>query len=310
MAAVADARLPELVELPYLNPADLDPLLAEEIGVWRREFAWDFQPSADLLRRFLQSRSLYGCALRAGGEVLGYAYHVCEGHKGLIGDLYLRNGFATLGNEALLLGGVVQSLISTPGVRRIESQLMMLRAAPPQQIPFGRYLKRHDRLFMLIRRDAVLRLPPHPPALNVTLLPWAERFQEDIAHVLAGSYKGHVDSEINDQYRTIPGARHFLTNIVRFPGCGRFSPVASLVALDQRTRRVCGICLCSLVSADSGHITQLCVLPALRGARLGYDLLHHALLRLSDLGCTSVSLTVTCSNLEAIRLYESAGFRT
>ncbi|MGH9652604.1 MAG: GNAT family N-acetyltransferase, partial [Bryobacteraceae bacterium] len=80
--------------------------------------------------------------------------------------------------------------------------------------------------------------------------------------------------------------------------------------LDQRTRRVCGICLCSLVSADSGHITQLCVLPALRGARLGYDLLHHALLRLSDLGCTSVSLTVTCSNLEAIRLYESAGFRT
>ncbi|MGH9771862.1 MAG: GNAT family N-acetyltransferase [Candidatus Acidiferrales bacterium] len=39
-------------------------------------------------------------------------------------------------------------------------------------------------------------------------------------------------------------------------------------------------------------------------------MLHHALLRLSDLGCTSVSLTVTCSNLEAIRLYESAGFRT
>lgn len=310
MAAVADARLPELVELPHLSAADLDPLLEEEIGVWRREFAWDFQPSADLLRRFLQTRSLYGCALRDDGEILGYVYHVCEGHKGLIGDLYLRNGFATAGNEALLLGGAVQSLIATPGVRRIESQLMMLRAAAPQQIPFGRHLKRHDRLFMMIRREAVLRLPPNPPALNVMLLPWAERFQEDIAHVLAGSYKGHVDSEINDQYRTIPGARHFLTNIVRFPGCGRFSPVASLVAVDQRTRRVCGICLCSLVSADSGHITQLCVLPALRGARLGYDLLHHALLRLSDLGCSSVSLTVTCSNREAIRLYESVGFRT
>jgi len=27
-------------------------------------------------------------------------------------------------------------------------------------------------------------------------------------------------------------------------------------------------------------------------------------------GCTSVSLTVTCSNVEAIRLYESIGFQT
>jgi ribosomal protein S18 acetylase RimI-like enzyme len=33
-------------------------------------------------------------------------------------------------------------------------------------------------------------------------------------------------------------------------------------------------------------------------------------MRLADIGCTSTSLTVTCSNLEAIRLYESAGFRS
>lgn len=310
MAAVADPRLPELIELPHLDASSLEPLFAEEIGIWQRQFDWDFRPSADLLRRFLQSRSLYGYALRADGEIGGYSYYVCEGHKGLIGDFYLRSELASPGNEALLLGGVVQSLISTPGVRRIESQLMMLRAASPQYIPFGRYLKRHDRLFMRIRRDAVSNLRTRPPAVNVTFLPWAERFQEDIARVVAGSYKGHVDSEINDQYRTVPGARHFLTNIVRFPGCGRFSPPASLVAVDQLTRRICGICLSSLVSAESGHITQLCVLPAVRGAGLGYEMLRLALLRLAELGCTSMSLTVTCSNLEAIRLYESAGFRS
>lgn len=309
MAAVADPRLPELIELPHLNASDLDPLLAEEIGVWQRQFAWDFRPSADLLRRFLQTRSLYGYALRADGEIGGYAYHVCEGHKGLIGDFYLRSELISPGNEALLLGGVVQSLISTPGVRRIESQLMMLRTASSQQLPFGRYLKRHDRLFMQIQRDAALNLRINPPSVNIVFLPWAERFQEDIARVVAGSYKGHVDSEINDQYRSIPGARHFLTNIVRFPGCGRFSPPASIIAVDQVSRRICGVCLSSLVSADSGHITQLCVLPAIRRARLGYELLRLALLRLAELGCTSMSLTVTCSNVEAIRLYESAGFR-
>ncbi|MGH9582266.1 MAG: hypothetical protein ACRD4O_04965, partial [Bryobacteraceae bacterium] len=166
MAAVADTRLPELVELPHLNASDLDPLLSEEIGVWNRRFAWDFRPSADLLRRFLQTRSLYGCALRTAGEVVGYAYHVCEGHKGLIGDFYIRAGFASPSSEALLLGGTVQSLISTPGIRRIESQLMMLQTAASQQMPFGRYLRRHDRLFMEIRSDAALNLRLNPPALN------------------------------------------------------------------------------------------------------------------------------------------------
>lgn len=309
-AVVADAHLPELVELPHLNASELEPLFNEEIGVWSRQFAWDFRPSADLLRRFLQTRSLYGCALRVDREIVGYAYHVCEGHKGLIGDLYVRPAFASPANEGLLLGGVVQSLISTPGVRRIESQLMMLRTASCQQIPFGHYLKRHDRLFMQIRREAALNLRVNSPTINAAFLPWAERFQEDIARVVAGSYKGHVDAEINDQYRSIPGARHFLTNIVRFPGCGRFSPVASVVAVDQLSRRICGVCLSSMVSAESGHITQLCVLPAVRGTRLGYELLRLALRRLAELGCSSVSLTVTCSNVEAIRLYESAGFRS
>ena len=99
-------------------------------------------------------------------------------------------------------------------------------------------------------------------------------------------------------------------NIVRFPGCGRFSPGASVIAIDDRTGRVCGVCLASLVSAKSGHVTQLCVLPALRGASLGYELLRRCLERLIEQGCTSVSLTVTCSNLDAIRLYEAAGFHS
>ena len=61
-----------------------------------------------------------------------------------------------------------------------------------------------------------------------------------------------MDSEINDQYRTIPGARRFLMNIVKFPGCGRFSAPGSVVVLDDATGRVCGVCLASLVSANSG----------------------------------------------------------
>lgn len=309
MAALPDAPLAQVVELPQVSINEFDPLLNEEIDTWQRRFAWDFRPSADLLRRFLQIQSLYGYALRIDNQVVGYSYQVCEGHKGLIGDFYVRAPYATPSNEMTLLGAVVQGLMRTPGVRRIESQLMLLRnsLAP---VPFGRYLTRHDRSFMEIDRDAALKLAPAPSNLHATFVPWAERHQEDTAHLVAASYKGHVDSEINDQYRTIPGARHFLTNIIRFPGCGQFSPIASVAAVDRRTGRLCGACLASLVSASSGHVTQLCVLPAIRGARLGYELLRQSLLRLAELGCTTMSLTVTCSNVDAIRLYESAGFRS
>jgi ribosomal protein S18 acetylase RimI-like enzyme len=310
MAALPDAPLPELIELPHLPVNALEPLFDEEIGVWEKRFVWDFRPSADLLRRFVQSQCLNGCGLRSGSDVVGYAYHVCEGRKGLIGDFYVRESHASSSNEMLLLGAIVQALMLTPGVRRIESQLMLLKAPLAQPLPFYKHLIRHDRYFMHIDRAAASSLPPKALAFRASFTAWAERFQEEIARVVAASYKGHVDSEINDQYRTISGARHFLMNIVKFPGCGRFSPAASVIALDESTGRVCGLCLASLVSARSGHVTQLCVLPAIRGAHLGYELLRQTLSRLTGLGCTSISLTVTCSNVDAIRLYQAMGFHS
>jgi len=73
-------------------------------------------------------------------------------------------------------------------------------------------------------------------------------------------YRGHVDSEINDQYRTLTGSLRFLNNIVRFPGCGNFDAQASFVVCQRRTRTLIGLILCSQC-AGCGHITQVCVLP-------------------------------------------------
>lgn len=310
MAALVEPHWGEILELTKLGATDLDGLLAEEIDVWRERLAWDFRPSADLLRRFLQIHSLYGFALVRNSEVIGYSYQVCEGRKGLIGDLYVRRQFANSANEMALLQATIRTLIGTAGIRRIETQLMMLATPPSYPFPANEYMKRHDRCFMVIGREAALRLAASTAEVRVSYVPWLERHQEEVAHLVAAAYRGHVDSEINDQYRTIPGARHFLMNIIRFPGCGNFFPGASVVALDEHTGRICGACLASLVSATSGHVTQLCVLPAVRKARLGYELLRRSLCQLSDAGCQSMSLTVTASNIEAIRLYEAAGFRT
>jgi ribosomal protein S18 acetylase RimI-like enzyme len=309
MAARLEIPVPELVDLLTLGVTDIDPLLADEISTWQSRFNWDFRPSADLLRRFVHARALQGFALRMGRNLIGYAYHVIEERKGLIGDFYVAQPFSDLPTEMMLLGSTVQSLMLKPGIHRIECQLLMFNPDAAAALPFRQFLKRHDRYFMSIDREAIQALCPARLKMRVGFNTWTDKFKEEAAHLVAAAYRGHVDSEINDQYRTIPGARHFLLNIIQYPGCGRFSQRSSLVALDESSGRVCGMCLASMVSDKSGHVTQLCVLPGVRGEHIGYELLRLSLLDLVSQGCQDVSLTVTCSNVSAIQLYESLGFR-
>ena len=296
------------VGLSELTVADLEPLLAEEIVIWREQYNWDFRPSADLLRRFLQVQSLYGRALVVSGRVVGYGYYVCESRKGLIGDFFVSPLYATREREMALLHDIVTDMRHNSSVRRIESQLMMLKNTGGP-FPYAANLLRQERNFMETTASSVRALPRLDPSFRVSFVQYEDRYSEELAHLLAASYRGHVDSEINDQYRTIPGARHFLMNIIQYPGCGRFAPEASVLAIDAATGRICGMCLAGRISEAGGHITQLCILPALRNFHLGYELMRQAALRLVNTGSSVVGLTVTCANATAVRLYVSTGFR-
>ena len=139
---------------------------------------------------------------------------------------------------------------------------------------------------------------------------WTEHYHDAAANLIAEAYQGHVDSRINDQYRSHAGARRFLSNIVQYPGCGAFFRPASYVAFDAVTDRLCGISLASLVAPESGHITQICVSRAVRGTGIGHALMRQSLITLRDLGCRSASLTVTAANTGAVSLYERMGFET
>jgi ribosomal protein S18 acetylase RimI-like enzyme len=118
-----------------------------------------------------------------------------------------------------------------------------------------------------------------------------------------------VDSDINDQYRSTPGARKFLFNIIQYPGCGNFLAAGSLAAFDTETGAMAGVCLTSVVSAESGHIPQICISKDWRGRGVGYELLRQSLELLRQRGMKRVSLTVTSENAQALALYERMGFR-
>lgn len=315
MAALSDMpRMQEgaflrLVELNRIKPSSLEPVLAEEVLSWQARLQWDFRNSAALVHRFLDLHALNGFCLLEGEQPVGYAYYVGEERKGLIGDLYLMNHAVSQLGEHALLEAVLGALIRTAGVRRVESQLMMLRATPPDRLPMQAYARAWPRHFMSIDLSDALAMPIVRPRAQVSVEPWSERRQDEAAVLIADSYRGHVDSEINDQYRSPAGARRFLANIVQYPGCGSFFQPASFVAIDSTTHRVCAMSLSSLVASDVGHITQICVAQSHKRMGLGYELLRHSLISLAAAHCRSASLTVTATNVEAITLYDRVGFR-
>jgi len=305
----APEPLREVVDLRRLTSRDLVPLLEEECLAWRSELEWDFGKSADLVRRFLDMGALSGCALLEDGEVTGYTYYVLEDDKGLVGDLYVRRQFRTAERENLLLGAALEPMLDSPLVRRIESQLMMLAHNPRRVMPHSSWLSTFERNFMRIEltpaslRKGNVRRPMY-------IERWNDHYHDAAAQLISTAYAGHVDSRINDQYRSALGARRFLHNIVQYPGCGTFYRPASVVAFEGATGRLCGISLASLVTPETGHVTQICVSPEVRGCGIGYELLRQSLITLRDMGCTSASLTVTAANADAVKLYERVGFRT
>jgi ribosomal protein S18 acetylase RimI-like enzyme len=330
MAALPDSRsAPEqhlgeqIVELRSIDADRLTPLLDEEIAAWRAELDWDFRASADLVRRFIHMQALSGFAVvtnsASGPRVIGYSYFVCEEGKALIGDLYLMRDRQTqipgAQLESALLDAVLGAIWRMPGVKRVEAQPMMLGAAWDCTTPgnassssSGRVRPQSfPRKFLEAPLATCVKLPPRPPA-GAIITGWTESMQDHTARLIATAYQGHIDSRINDQYRSPSGARRFLTNIVQYPGCGTFFRPASFAAIDTATRQLRGISLASLVASDCGHVTQICVSKAEQGTGLGYELMRQSMVALNAHGCRAVSLTVTASNETAIRLYRRLGF--
>lgn len=298
-----------LVDLRQISAGQVGPLLTEQVDVWRERFDWDLAASVEMVMRLVRSRDLGGFALLDGSSVLGYCYYVSEERKGLIGDLYVARGRRTGGeNEIRLLGAALRALATTPNVTRAETQFLVLSTEARARLPFPMQVHSFERHFMRVDAARVASLPEAPGAAQADYFNWHPRERESAARLIARAYADHVDSRINDHYRTIAGARKFLENILEYPGCGSFYEPASLVALDKASGRLLGVCLSSLVAFDVGHITQVCVAPEAQGRGVGYELVRRSAWAFGRANCRAVSLTVTSANLDAVRLYERMGF--
>jgi ribosomal protein S18 acetylase RimI-like enzyme len=298
----------QIVDLRQIQSRALEPLFQEEARHWRDELHWDYRPSIELIRKFIDSRSLGGFVASENGSPAGYGFYVLEDHKGLIGGLFVSSNFAQGPITKSLVTEMVTALHATPHLERVEAQLM----------PFGAdldpdFLSQHFHLFgrqFMLLNLAEARLGGKPLSSGLRLEPWTDRAFESAARLIQLSYANHVDGEINDQYRSEAGGMKFLRNIVLLPGCGQFLPEASFLVRPASGDRPIGMVLTSTVSERVGHTTQICVMPGHQGHGIGRALMESAIQALRRRRYESLSLTVTSVNTSAVQLYEHLGFRT
>ena len=307
----------QIVDLRQMTSRQLDPLLAEEAQQWRRDLLWDYRASIELIKKFVDARSLTGSAIIEDGHPVGYAFYVLEEHKGLVGGLFVSPRYPQQELSQRLLADTLTTLGGIPKLDRVEAQL----------IPFGYSLdpvlteygfRLFTRQFMLAQLpynnnqvfDVIPGLIREGPCAGLILERWDHRYFEPCARLIQLAYANHVDGEINDQYRSESGALRFLKNIIILPGCGQFQPEASFVLRAPHANHLVGVILNSRVSDGVGHTTQICAMPGYQGRGLGRRLMEASLQALRVRHFTTVSLTVTSGNERAVRLYEKLGFNT
>lgn len=303
----------EILDLRHFSSSDLRPLLEEEAELWHQLLSWDYRGSTEMILRYVDARILPGYAAVERGRVCGYSFFVYEGSKGVIGDLFVEGDgqrYTTPTEhpiETRLLSHVIETLQQSPGIHRIEAQLLVHPTGGVARPFLQDGFRRHPRLFMTL---PLSEATSHNTRINgdFELRRWNEQDYQGAAGVITGSYRNHIDSEINDQYRTVTGSLRFLNNIVRFPGCGQFDGNSSFVAYHKPTRTPVGLILCSQVKHDVGHITQVCVLPEYRGKGIGEALLEANVEDLRRRAFGMLSLTVTEANHGAVELYKRLGY--
>jgi ribosomal protein S18 acetylase RimI-like enzyme len=278
--------------------------------VWSEDLDWDYRSSGEMILRYIEGKILPGYVAVREGRVEGYSFFVYEGSKGVIGDLFVSRELRKQSAEARLLAHTIATLQRSPGLQRIEAQLLLYDTGALAQPFYSEGFRQYPRVFMVSPLNhgptGRVRAQEFPPDVEVRR--WTEQDYHAAAAVITAAYYRHVDAEINDQYRSVSGSLRFLNNIVRFPGCGLFDAAASFVALHRTTRAMLGLILCSRVKENVGHVTQVCVLPEQRGRHLGSALLRLTAEELRRRNFKSLTLTVTQANADAIGLYERLGY--
>src|SRR5215475_9518257 len=142
----------EVLDLRHFSSQHLRPLLEHETRMWYQLMSWDYRSSADMILRYIDSKILPGYAAVKDGRVGGYAFFVYEGNKGVVGDLFADEAMRMQDSdvESRLATHVIETLQRSPGVQRIEAQLLPHESGVLSAPFLDEGFEQFPRLFMVL----------------------------------------------------------------------------------------------------------------------------------------------------------------
>jgi len=115
----------QILDLRQVSSRSLEPLFVEEARQWRDELHWDYRPSLELIRKFIDSRALRGAVVMEDDRPAGYGFYVLEERKGLIGGLFVAPHASEPEITRALLQEMLETLWATPRIERVAALIRL-----------------------------------------------------------------------------------------------------------------------------------------------------------------------------------------
>ena len=297
----------ELVPLKDCSTEDLEPIFAEETRHWNDYIFWDYEPTLEILRKFIASRTLPGFVLREGKRACGYSYFVIDRPVAFIGNIYVSDDHACPQVYSALIERTVSAATSASRVQRIETQIFEFNCQ--FQSIFSacgfRILPRHFLVCPLA--ECLVEEPVLPQSAPWRFRQWQTKDLLPAAELVFDSYHNSIDAGLCHDYQSRQGCVRFLRNLIDSPACGRFRPEDTLVAVDHFDQ-VSGVLLATRTQKTTEMIPQFSVRRRYQGRGLGTIMLNCFLAQCRSQGLERITLSVSEANARAFRLYLRTGF--
>ena len=144
----------EILDLRHFSSVDLRPLLDDETRAWASLLSWDYNGSAEMILRYVDAKILPGiCGDRTRPhlwlQLLRVRRQQGSGRRSFRGERRPLSDAREV--EIKLLTHVIETLQQSPGIHRVEAQLLAHEAGSVARPFLDQGFQRHPRLFMVLR---------------------------------------------------------------------------------------------------------------------------------------------------------------
>lgn len=274
---------------------EIVPLVEAEARAWLEHLHWNVAESWSVIEPARCAGRLPGLVVddEAGRPAGWTAFLLLDGHLQVM---------AVAAPDAHAAAALVDGILESPHARDSASTIVCARAGTP-----GLSSVLGDRGFE-IERYRYLSIELHGAGAPTRAFDRWRHHDAQMAQLCARAYGDARGVRAFAPGGTMAEWRGYVASLVQGTGCGWFLPELSFVAAEPGSDRLRAAIMLTELGPGTAHIAQMAVDPRDRGRGLGRAILRAALAEAGAL-FDRVTLLVAESNVPAVTLYESVGFR-